>query len=145
MRENARLPVAFSRGATMKGQAISAELSSRGQLRWRELEMVGDAGLRQAARRVGEQLVEVEAFPREDRHDLRWRVERLADEVRLSLEHSWGYERNLHRETATREMVSKLPTGCKSGRAKPGLLPGMIELKAPGNLGPRETSHPMSD
>jgi hypothetical protein len=112
------------------------------QLRWGELEMVGDAGLRQAARRVGEQLIEVESDPSKPRHDLRWMVECLADEVRLSLEHSWGYERNRLRETATHKLVSKLPSGCTSGDLKPALLGGMKPLHAPGNQGARE---PMED
>jgi hypothetical protein len=48
------------------------------QLRWGELEMVGDAGLMQAARRVAEQLNEVEFKPNRERHDLRWMVCKFA-------------------------------------------------------------------
>jgi hypothetical protein len=103
------------------------------QLRWSELEMVGDAGIRQAARRVGEQLIETEFNPIRDRHDLRWMVECLSDEVRLALEHSWGYKRDLTRETATGESSLKVPNGCSQDRAKPQLLTGMIPLVAPGN------------
>ncbi|WP_271593079.1 hypothetical protein [Bradyrhizobium sp. CCBAU 65884] len=60
------------------------------ELRWGELEMVGDVGIRNAARLVGQQITEAEEFPSRDRHDLRWAVECLADELRYALEHAWG-------------------------------------------------------
>lgn len=106
-------------------------------LRWSELEMVGDAGIREAARRVAEQITEVENDPVRDRHDLRWMIECLSDELRFSLEHSWGYRPDESRQTATGESVSKLPKGCKSGRDKPTMFSGMLPFKAEGNLGPR--------
>lgn len=107
-------------------------------LRWSELEMVGDAGIREAARRVGEQITEAEHNPARDRHDLRWMVECLSDELRFSLEHSWGYRPDASRPTATGQSVSKLPTGCSSGREKPAAFAGMRPFEADGNLGPRE-------
>jgi hypothetical protein len=105
-------------------------------LRWSELEMVGDAGIREAARRVGEQLDEVENDPNRDRHDLRWMVECLSDELRLSLEHSWGYQADLYRVTVTGAPAAKLPRGCVSGREKPTVFAGMLPFKAESNQGP---------
>lgn len=107
------------------------------ELRWSELEMVGDAGIREAARRVGEQIVEVENDPLRDRHDLRWMVECLSDELRLSLENSWEYVPDLSRLTATGLPASKLPKGCTSGTDKPAKFSGMSDFKAKSNLGPR--------
>jgi hypothetical protein len=103
------------------------------QLRWGELEMVGDAAIRQAARRVGEQIIEVEYDPSRNRHDLRWMVECLGDELRLSLEHAWGYDPMAFRLTATEEPQSKLPNGCSAGKSRPALFAGMLPLRAPGN------------
>lgn len=103
------------------------------ELRWGELEMVGDAGIRQAARRVGQQIVETENDPRRDRHDLRWMIECLADELRLSLEHAWGFDAKAARMTATGEAGLKLPNGCGEGRAPPHPLSGMKPLVASGN------------
>jgi hypothetical protein len=105
------------------------------ELRWGELEMVGDPGIRDAARRVGQQLVEVEHNPDRDRHDLRWMVECLADELRFALEHAWGIDRNAKRATSigpTAE-VSKLPSGCNEGPRPPTLFSGMQKLEALGN------------
>jgi hypothetical protein len=104
------------------------------ELRWGELEMVGDAGVRQAARRVTYQITELEYNPNRDRRDLRWMVECLADELRLSLEHAWGYEPNALRVTATGEGVSKLPGGCRASAEPPSLLPGMQSFAAPANI-----------
>jgi cell division protein FtsB len=106
-------------------------------LRWSELEMVGDAGIREAARRVGEQIVEVEHDPDRKRHDLRWMVECLSDELRLSLEHSWGYQPYLERPTATGRTADKLPKGCSSGNIKPAMFDEMQDFKAESNIGPR--------
>jgi hypothetical protein len=103
------------------------------ELRWSELEMVGDSAIRQAARRVGQQIVEVEFDPKRERHDLRWMVECLADELRLALEHAWGFDPMATRITATEDRASKLPNGCSQDRTKPERLNGMLELHAPGN------------
>jgi hypothetical protein len=107
-------------------------------LRWGELEMVGDVGTRQAARRVVEQLDEVENNPDRDRHDLRWMVECLSDELRFALEHSWGYLPNLNRPTSTGGFAGKLPKGCVSTRDKPPKFPGMQDFEAVLNMGPRD-------
>ncbi|WP_445216183.1 hypothetical protein ACKWRH_28235 [Bradyrhizobium sp. Pa8] len=99
------------------------------QLRWGELEMVGDLGIRNAARLVGEEINHVIDFPLEDRHNLRWSVECLADELRYSLEHTWGLQKDLRRETVYIDFVPKLPSGCTEGRdpalAPPGMRIGM--------------------
>lgn len=99
------------------------------QLRWGELEMVGDAGIRNAARLVGEQLLRVGKDPIIDRHDLRWSVECLADELRYSLEHTWGLQKGLERQTVYGYFsVSKLPNGCTAGREDPVRPPGMMNI-----------------
>jgi hypothetical protein len=104
------------------------------ELRWAELEMSGDEGVRQAMRRIQEQIIETEFDQSRNRHDLRWAVECLADELRLSLEHAWGIKRDPNRATASGVPVSKLPNGCASGDINHEVLPGMLPLKAPGNL-----------
>jgi hypothetical protein len=109
------------------------------ELRWSELEMVGDPAIRDAARRILEQITEVNHDPLRKRHDLRWMVECLSDEARLSLEHSWGYQPSELRRTATGQSVSKLPKGCTSGADKPMKFEGMLEFKDPLNQGPRTT------
>jgi hypothetical protein len=109
------------------------------ELRWSELEMVGDPAIRDAARRIAEQITEVNHDPLRPRHDLRWMVECLSDEARLSLEHSWGYQPNESRRTATGQSVSKLPKGCTSGRDKPDKFVGMLEFQDPSNQGLRRT------
>jgi hypothetical protein len=104
------------------------------ELRWAELEMVGDQGIREAMRRIQQQIIETEYAPTRNRHDLRWSVECLADEVRLALEHSWGIKRDPNRITATGLPASKLPNGCYSTEIGLETLPGMLPLEAPGNL-----------
>jgi hypothetical protein len=54
------------------------------ELRWAELEMVGDPGIRDAARRVGQQIVETQYIPERNRHDLRWAVECLVSSVQTT-------------------------------------------------------------
>jgi hypothetical protein len=100
------------------------------ELRWNEIELVGDAGIRQAMRRVGDQIGETEYEPSRNRHDLRWSVECLSDELRLSLEDSWGVIAS-SRLTATNEKVFNLPNGCLGGAQKVPPLPGFAPLKAP--------------
>jgi hypothetical protein len=95
------------------------------QMRWGELEMVGDPGIRNAARLVGEQITRAAANPLEDRHPLRWAVECLADELRYSIEHTWGLERGLTRQTVLKDFVSKVPDGCNQDRVPPVRPPGM--------------------
>jgi hypothetical protein len=95
------------------------------QMRWGELEMVGDPGIRNAARLVGEQLTRTVKFPEEDRHVLRWSVECLADELRFSLEHTWGLRRSAIRETVLKQYVSKVPDGCNQGTQEAVRPPGM--------------------
>jgi hypothetical protein len=96
------------------------------QLRWGELEAVGDAGTRNAARLVGRHIRAAEqADPAANRADLRWAIECLADELRLSLEHSWGVEPGLTRQTVLQEAVSKLPQGCTASNDDPKRPPGM--------------------
>ncbi|MCA1423933.1 hypothetical protein I6F21_08640 [Bradyrhizobium sp. NBAIM03] len=106
------------------------------ELRWGELEMVGDAGVRNAARLVGQQITETEEFPSRDRHDLRWAVECLADELRFAIEHAWGIDRNATRESVLRGegATGKLPNGCVAGNRDPIRPAGMQPLKAKGNL-----------
>jgi hypothetical protein len=89
------------------------------QLRWSHLEMFGDAGIRNAARVVGEQINEVQNNPTVDRHRLRWSVECLADELRLSLEHTWGLQTELERLTALKGAASKIPHGCSQEKVAP--------------------------
>ncbi|MEH2587961.1 hypothetical protein [Bradyrhizobium sp. AZCC 1721] len=97
------------------------------QMRWGELEMVGDPGIRNAARLVGEQINHVRDFPVDDRHNLRWSVECLADELRYSLEHTWGLQKTLLRETVYSDYVSKVPDGCNQGREPALRPPGMMQ------------------
>lgn len=89
------------------------------QLRWAELEMVGDVGIRNQARLVGQQITAVQDVLGYDRRNLRWAVECLANDMRLSLEHSWGIEAGLARSTVLNERASKLPDGCNQGRSDP--------------------------
>jgi uncharacterized protein with von Willebrand factor type A (vWA) domain len=96
------------------------------QMRWGELEMVGDPGIRNAARLIGEQIGRVANEPTMDRHDLRWSVECLADELRYSLEHTWGLEPNAERRTVNQGYVLKIPNGCVAGRDPPIAPPGMM-------------------
>lgn len=100
------------------------------ELRWGELEMVGDKGTREAARRVTYKMADARANPTDGpRFELRWAVECLADEMRLSLERSWGFDPSAVRKSALGEDVSTLPVGCTD----PGLLPsvpvGMTKIK----------------
>jgi hypothetical protein len=104
------------------------------QLRWAELEMVGDAGVRQAMRRLQQQIIETENDQSRNRHDLRWSVECLADELRLSLEEAWSIKRDPNRITATGSPASILPNGCSSSEIGTETLPGMLPLKAQDNL-----------
>jgi hypothetical protein len=96
------------------------------QMRWGELEMVGDPGIRNAARLIGEQIGRVANDPAIDRHDLRWSVECLADELRYSLEHTWGLDPNAERRTVNQGYVLKIPNGCVAGRDPPIAPPGMM-------------------
>lgn len=100
------------------------------ELRWNELELVGDTGIRQAVRRVGDQIDETEFNPNRDRHDLRWSIECLSDELRLSLENSWGLVKR-SRSTETGQLVSDLPNGCMEGKRKVPPLSGFQPLAAP--------------
>jgi hypothetical protein len=95
------------------------------QLRWGELEAAGDAGTRNAARLVGRHIRAAEANPTADRKDLRWAIECLADELRLSLEHSWGFQPGLTRLTVEGFAVSKLPQGCTASGEEPRRPLGM--------------------
>jgi hypothetical protein len=97
------------------------------QFRWGELEMVGDAGIRNAARVVGQQLIHVVQNPDGDRHDLRWSVECLADELRYSLEHTWGLDTESRRRTVYEGDMPKIPNGCTAGAYLPVYPPGMLE------------------
>ena len=83
------------------------------ELRWGELEMVGDKGTREAVRRVTHKIDEVRDHPTEElpRKELRWAVECLADEMRLSLEKSWGFDPSATRKTVLGDDVSALPGG----------------------------------
>jgi hypothetical protein len=103
------------------------------ELRWAELEMVGDAGIREAMRRVQQQLIETEFDQERNRHDLRWSIECLADELRLSLEHAWAIKRDPDRITAAGNPASKLPNGCNSDQTGVEVIRGMQPLRAPGN------------
>jgi hypothetical protein len=94
-------------------------------LRWGELELVGDPDLRDAMRRVGAQINEVEYDPTRARHDLRWAVECLADQLRKSLEIAWG--------TVEQDKQSQ-PSGCTEGRNVPPRFDSMRQFKAPMNL-----------
>jgi hypothetical protein len=92
-------------------------------LRWSEIEMVGDPGIRQAMRRVQYALLDVEKEVNEIAlKRLRWMTECLADELRLSLENSWGNVRP-PTETASGEMRVGLPNGCQQGPELPPPLP----------------------
>jgi hypothetical protein len=92
-------------------------------LRWSELEMVGDPGIREAMRRIEYAIVEVQKNPNEDtKHYLRWMIECLADEMRLSLEYSWGTVPKSEK-TASNEIRQNLPSGCFQGREGPPPLP----------------------
>jgi hypothetical protein len=95
------------------------------EMRWGELEMVGDPGIRNAARLVAEEMSFTFKQPNEDRHNLRWSVECLADELRFSLEHTWGLQKGSMRETVLKQLVSKVPDGCNQGRDEPIRPPGM--------------------
>jgi hypothetical protein len=83
-------------------------------MRWGELEMLGDAGIRNAARLVVEYIRAAERpEPKFDRRNLRWAVECLADELRFSLEHDWGQTDSNRISVITGKPVSNLPVGCK--------------------------------
>lgn len=105
-------------------------------LRWGELEMVGDPGVRNAARIVGQQITETEEFPSRDRHDLRWAVECLADELRFAIEHAWGIVQAATRASVLggEGVIGKLPDGCVAGNRDPIHPAGMRPLNAKGNL-----------
>jgi hypothetical protein len=95
-------------------------------MRWAELEMLGDAGVRNAARLVTEFIREAE-IPNSkfDRHNLRWAVECLADELRFSLEHDWGQRESDRRSAITDHSVANMPTGCSDYRRPAERRPGM--------------------
>lgn len=85
-------------------------------LRWSELELVGDPGIRQATRRVQRALLAVQKESNEaTRHSLRWATECLADEMRLSLETSWHATPNAEK-TVTGDIRRSLPSGCTMAR-----------------------------
>jgi hypothetical protein len=82
-------------------------------MRWGELEMLGDAGIRNAARLVTEYIRETERPESKfDRHNLRWAIECLADELRFSLENDWGQIDTKRKSIITETSVSSLPEGC---------------------------------
>jgi len=100
-------------------------------LRWSELEMAGNPAIRNAMRRVQRRIVELKEDPTnvQRQHDLRWMVECLADELRLSWEVSWGNVRaedqkggpnldQLGRKTYS-ELRDEIPNGCYAGSAAP--------------------------
>jgi hypothetical protein len=97
-------------------------------LRWSELEMVGNPAIRNAMRRVQESIVELKKDTRNPdlQHDLRWMVECLADELRLSLEVSWGNVRPFNDKgpdpfgrRTLEDLRSEMPSGCAAGRSAP--------------------------
>jgi hypothetical protein len=104
------------------------------ELRWGELEMVGDEGTREAARRVTYKITEVRDHPNGDRKELRWAVECLADELRLSLETSWGFSPSAVRQTELGENVATLPGGCTDSGLPPPVPEGMTPLGPDYNL-----------
>jgi hypothetical protein len=109
------------------------------ELRWGELEMVGDKGTRDAARRVTYKMDTVRENPTDSgaRKELRWAVECLADELRLSLEKSWGFDPSAVRQTALGRDVSTLPSGCTDSGLPPSVPPGMSEItQKPGAVDP---------
>jgi hypothetical protein len=62
------------------------------QLRWSELELVGDSAVRLAMVNLENEILAVQDDPGRDRANLRWRIECLADALRISMEKSWGAE-----------------------------------------------------
>src|SRR5262249_47895362 len=88
-----------------------------------DMEMVGNPAIRQAMRRI-----EYAAFDmlwatpeqKEDRQNyLRWTIECLADEMRLTLEASWGVIPKPDPTSHTLESREELPSGCsKAGEPK---------------------------
>lgn len=104
-------------------------------LRWGELEMVGDPGIRNAMRMIGQQINEVENNPRRLRHDLRWAVECLADQLRDSLETAWGQPSSGEKGTPILDDRSE-PSGCYAGRGGPARLQGMKPFEARSNIDP---------
>jgi hypothetical protein len=106
------------------------------ELRWSHLEVVGDPGVRQAMRRLGQEIIEVEHDPAKIRHDLRWSVECLADELRESLEAAWYTGSEAETKPSNEKRLS--PSGCKRGPLPPDRQEGMEALKAPANLNPKQ-------
>jgi hypothetical protein len=105
------------------------------ELRWGELEMVGDKGTREAARRVDYKILDVEAAPNDDtRRQLRWAVECLADEMRLSLEASWGFDPSAVRQTALGRDTSTVPAGCTDSGRLPDVPDGMPKIVRRGQV-----------
>lgn len=97
-------------------------------MRWGELEMLGDAGIRNAARLVAEYIRAVEVERPEakfNRHNLRWAVECLADELRFSLEHDWGQTNSKRKSVITGKPVLNLPGGCTDKGLPAERRPGM--------------------
>jgi hypothetical protein len=87
------------------------------ELRWGELELAGGPAIRQAMRRLAQQIVETEYDPKRDRHDLRWMVECLADELRISLEATIGFRqraRACHPAANKAEKSRLLSVGCRN-------------------------------
>jgi hypothetical protein len=105
------------------------------ELRWGELEMVGDKGTREAARRVTYKMANVRAHPTGGgtRFELRWAVECLADEMRLSLERSWGFDPSAVRRSALGQDVSTLPVGCTDTGSPPSVPDGMTKITRNGS------------
>jgi hypothetical protein len=85
-------------------------------------------GTREAARRVTYKITDVRDHPKGDRKELRWAVECLADELRLSLETSWGFSPSAVRQTELGENVPTFPGGCTDPGLPPPVPTGMKEL-----------------
>jgi hypothetical protein len=88
--------------------------------------MAGDPGIRQAMRRVQYAMLQRKNDNSEPaKHKLRWMVECLADELRLSLENTWGAFPTAAR-TATGEQRAELPEGCGQGQDGEPPLPPIV-------------------
>ncbi|MCK1491965.1 hypothetical protein IVB14_16430 [Bradyrhizobium sp. 180] len=76
-------------------------------LRWSELEMVGNPVLRDRMRDLQQEIVELKKRPtdEEQQHNVRWKAECVADELRYTLDADWGQPVN-----------HGSPAGCYGGR-----------------------------
>lgn len=80
-------------------------------LRWSEGEMVGNPEVREAMRDVIKRFLVLEKEVSEaNKHNLRWKVECLADHLRYSLEVSWGTPVKVVTEGSN--LWSEQPSGC---------------------------------